>query len=176
MPDNHPLIFKEQRWWVVACDLSLLLVTGACIWLNIYSFFLDTIDHDATGRIITLFLLFTFCPLVFLGRTSLGDIHVDDDGIGFWIWGRQWKYIRWADVKNLTLITIPTYVGNNRIQTAYSLFIAGKKSSLNSLRCGMSFYDDRPQTKALIDAVNRYIQQNHIEVIDKRTQVITPTA
>ena len=92
------------------------------------------------------------------------------------IWGKQWRYIRWTDVKNLTLITVPTYVGNYRIETAYRLFIARKKSPSRSPKCGRSFYDDRPHAKALIDAVNRYIQQHNIEVIDKRTQVITPTA
>lgn len=139
MPGNRPLIFKEQGSWVVLCDLFLLLFTTAFILANIDTFFFYKLDDLVTARILTLAFLFIFCPLLFLGRTYLADIHVDDDGIGLWLWGRRWKYIRWVDVKNLTLITIPTYVGNDRIKTGYCLFVAGMKSSINRLNTACRF-------------------------------------
>lgn len=167
MSNNNPLIFKEKRWHVVLYDLSILLVTGACIWLNIYSFFLDKVDHDATGKIITLFLLLTFCPAVFWGRTTLADIHVDDDGIGWWLWGRRWKYIQWADVKVMTIETILVYGNAPPMVTFYRFYRTDKTPGFGSL---LSFGDNIPNAGALIAAVTQYIQQHNIKVLDRRVR------
>jgi hypothetical protein len=165
--NNNLLIFKEKRWFVVLCDLSLLLVTGACIWLNIYSFFLDKIDHDATGRIITFSLLFTFCPFLFLGRTTVADIHVDDDGIGWWFWGRRWKYIRWANAKVMTIETILVYGNSPPMVTFYNFYRTEKTPTFFY---PLKFGDDIPNAGALVAAVTQYVRQHNIKVLDRRGQ------
>ena len=130
MSHNNPLIFKEPRWWVVLYDLSLLLFTAAFVLANIDTLFFYKFDDVVTARFITLAFLFIFCPLLFLGRTYLADIHVDDDGIGWWVWGRRWKYIRWVDVKVMTIKTIFVYGNVPPMVTFYRFYRTDKLRDL----------------------------------------------
>jgi hypothetical protein len=175
MPNNTLLVNKYEWPVIAALNFCVIVFVPFCVWLAVYTFFFYTGSDVVKARIYcTAFLLFS--PMFIWGRIGSGDIQVDDDGIGLWTWGRRWKYIRWVDVKNLTLFTIPAFQGKKPTRTSYCLYITDEKSHHNSQKCGLSFIDSRPHVEALIDAVNRYIQLHNIEVIDKRTQVITPTA
>jgi hypothetical protein len=175
MPNNALLVNKYEWPVIAAFNFCVIVFVPLAIWLAVYTFFFYTAGDVVKARIYcTACLLFS--PMFVWGRIGMGDIRVDDDGIGLWAWGRRWKYTRWVDVKNLTLDTVPAHAGNRSPQTAYFLYIAGKKSDGNSRKCGISFDDTRPHVEALIDAVNHYIRLHNIETIDKRTQVITPTA
>ena len=165
MSSDISLIFKQKRWWVVLCDLFFLLFTTAFILANIDTFFFYEFADVATARIFTLAFLFIFCPFLFLCRTYLADIHVDDDGIGWWVWGRRWKYIRWADVKVMTIDTIFVYGNVPPMVTVYSFYGTDKTPTFFH---PLKFGDDISNADALIAAVTQYVQQHNIEVLDRR--------
>src|SRR5271155_3660050 len=98
MSKSAPLIFKRE-WYIRATfNAFLIFYIPFFSWLTIDAFFFfhpTPRDHDVIGdRIVSLALLMC-SPFFLLGRISAGDIHVDDDGIGWWVWGKQWLYIRW---------------------------------------------------------------------------------
>ena len=171
MSSNNLLIFKEKRWYVVLYDLCLLLFTAAFIVANIYTFFFYKLDEVVTARILSSFFLFIFCPLLFWGRTTLADIHVDDDGIGWWVWERRWKYIRWADAKVMTIETILVYGNAPPMVTFYRFYRTDKTPRFGYL---LSFGDDIPNADALIAAVKQYVQQYSIKVLDRRNRADAP--
>jgi hypothetical protein len=166
---NDQLIFKQAKWYVVVYDISILLVTGACIWLNVDSFLFYKRPDVATYQIVSLAFLFIFCPMVFLGRRYLADIHVDGDGISWWFWGRRWKYIQWTDVKVMTIETIVSYGLVARPVTLYSFYRAEKTPTFFY---PLKFGDDIKNGRELIAAVTKYVRQHNIKVLDRRAPEI----
>jgi hypothetical protein len=165
MSSDRPIIFKHPRWSVVFGDTFLLLFTTAFIFANIDTFFFYKFSDVITARIVTLAFLFLFCPFLFLGRTFIADIHVDEDGIGWWFWGRRWKYIRWADVKVMTIETIVAYGLAPQPVTLYSFYRTDKTPTFFY---PLKFGDDIQHAEALVAAVAQYVQQYNIKVLDRR--------
>jgi hypothetical protein len=167
MPDNAPLVFKHERYIVAAFNLVLITAIPFFVWMTFYSFFFYTGIDVVEVRIVCLALLI-FSPMFFIGRIYAGDIHVDDEGIGWWAWGRRWRYIRWTDVKAITVKTIAAYNQIPPTQTSYCLYTTDNMSFYHSQRYGMRFDDHIPNAKALIDAVDGYVRRHNILVLDRR--------
>lgn len=165
--DNGPLVFKHE-WYVLAvANFAVISLASISIWLICYSFFFDT-GTDIVGDRICSLGLPIFSPLFLVTRIYLGDIHVDDDGIGWWAWGRRWRYIRWADLKVITADIVAAYNQIPTTATSYCLYTTAKMSWYNSQRYGMRFDDHIPNAEALIQAVDRYVRQHNILVLDRR--------
>jgi hypothetical protein len=163
MSNGLPLIFKRELWYRALVDLSLLLWIPCSIWLAFDAFF-SYAGSEVTGyRIITVVLVI-FGALIFLGRIYIGDIHLDDDGIGWWVWGRRWDYIKWSDIKVITIEIIAAPNGKPRTQTIYSFYRTEKTPSFHGLR----FDDHIPNAEALIDAVDEQVRKHNIPVLDRR--------
>ena len=82
--------------------------------------------------------------------------------------GGRGKYIRWADVKTITIKTIRAYNQCPPTMTSYCLYTTDSMSCHNAQKHGMRFDDRRPNAQELIHAVDRYVQQHNIVVLDKR--------
>lgn len=163
MSNNDQIAFKHE-WYLVAVFNFALIAIPLFIWFTIEAFFFYAGSDVVEYRIVSLAGLM-FSPMFFLGRIYMGDIHVDDGGIGWWAWGRRWRYIRWTDVKTLTVKTIVVRNETPPKQTIYSLYKTDKTpSAFHMLR----FDDQIPNAKALIDAVDRYVRQHNILVLDRR--------
>jgi hypothetical protein len=165
MSGNAPRVFKREWYIRVVFDLFLIVSIPLMIWITAYAFSPSYPFDDFVGaRIIGLLFLIVFCPCLFLVRTSVGNIHVDDDGIGWWAWGRRWLYIRWSEVKVITVAIIAAYNQIPPTQTIYSLYRTEKTPSFHLLR----FDDHMPNAGALIDAVDRNVRKHNIPVLDRR--------
>jgi hypothetical protein len=176
MPERVPLIFKRERWFIAVFDFILLLVIPWCAWLTFYIFFFyHPVIHErhsdlVEARIVCLAALLFLCPQLFLTRIYVADIHLDDDGMGRWAWGRRWKYIRWADVKVITIKIIHAYNQRPSTMTSYCLYTTDNMTFRNAQKYGMRFDDSWPDAQALIAAVTQYVRQHNIKVLDKRGQ------
>jgi len=175
MPETAPLIFKQERWFIAFYDLVLLIVIPGCIWMTLYIFvFYDPAIYTrhslAEARIVCPPMFFFLCVGILAGRLYVADIHVDDDGIGWWAWGRRLLYLRWADVKTITIETIRAYNQVPPTVTSYCLYTTDKLNFYNSQKHGMRFDDNIPNAEALIGAVDRYVQQYNIVVLDRRSK------
>jgi hypothetical protein len=111
MSNAAPLVFKRPWWIVAVANLLIIFFVFFSIWLTVYTLFFfhaTPKDNDVVGdRLVSLGLL-TVSPYFIWLRIFLGDIHIDNDGIGWWSWGRRRRYIRWTDVKIMTIDTIST--------------------------------------------------------------------
>ena len=145
----------------------MLLTTAGFIAANIYTFFFYKLPDVVGARIATMTFLFIFCPFLFLGRTFSADIHVDDDGIGWWFWGRRWKYIRWSDVNVMTIETILVFGNSPPMVTFYNFYRTDKTPTFFY---PLKFGDDIQNAEALIAAVTQYVRQHNIKVLDRRGQ------
>lgn len=165
-------IFKGSLFQKAVWDISLAIVTTACIALTVHTFFFYHFADVIAARIVSLLFLFVFCPFLFWGRIFIGDIHVDENGIGWWVWGRRWSYINWSDVRVMTIKTCIAYNQNPPIVTLYSLYRSDKTPQFNPLRFG----DDLPNAKSLIDIVTQHIKIHNGRIVklptSRRAQMI----
>src|SRR5690348_2545462 len=104
MSANGQIIFKRPWYQVLAGDLIVITTSSLFCYLTILSFFIYPHTHMhndvLNDRIISVGGLI-ISSVFFRIRIYGGDIHIDDEGIGKWVWGRRWRYLRWADVKNV---------------------------------------------------------------------------
>jgi hypothetical protein len=171
MTNNHPQLFKRE-WYLRAIFDSFLLYMGPfCVWLIIHTFFFYAKPDVIEARVISLALA-CFFPILFVARLAFGNIRVDDDCIGWWAWGKRWLYIRWQNVKVITVEIAAAYNQITNTQTMYNLYPTDKIRSLFYLR---KFDDHIPNAPALIDAVDHYVRQYQIPVLDRRGDGSTKT-
>ena len=98
------------------------------------------------------------------------NIHIDNNGIGWWVWGKRWRYIRWVAVKMITIATVIVRNWIPRFVTSYCFYTTEYRSWFNSQRHGMGFSNDLPNSGALIEAVDKYVRQLNIPVLDNRAE------
>jgi hypothetical protein len=163
MADTH-LVFKREILLRGILNLSLLVWVPCTVWMAWYAFspsypFNDVIEV----RSITCLLVYCSWPLL-KGRIYAGDIHVDDDGLGWWVWGRRYRYIRWVEIQGITVTTIATPKEKPRTATTYSFY----KTEKRPFWYGLRFDDHIPNANALIEAVDQQVQKHSIPVLDQR--------
>jgi hypothetical protein len=116
------------------------------------------------ARVVCLMLLLLACPWFFIIRLSAGNVQVDDSGIGWWAWGRRWMYIRWTEIKIITVDIVAAYYQIPKTTTTYSFYKTEKIPNFHLLR----FDDHFPNANALINTVDQYVRQYEIPVLDRR--------
>jgi hypothetical protein len=166
--DHAAQIFKREWYVRIVFDLLLLVSVPLMIRITVYAFSSSYPFDDFVGARITCLAILAFTPMFFLGRIYWGDIHVDDEGIGWWVWGKRWTYIRWADVTAITIEIIAAYNQIPPTMTSYCLYTTDKLTYYNSQRHGMRFDDHIPNADAFIDAVDRNVRKHNIVVQDRR--------
>jgi hypothetical protein len=162
-------VFKREWYLVAVADLFVVATTVFFLWMLPYVFFVYARGDALEMRCVILVMLI-LSPLVFWARIYGGDIHIDDAGIGWWAWGRRWRYIQWANVK---VVTISTIAAHNQIPpttTSYSIHTTNNMNFYHSQRYCMRFDDHIPNANGLIQAVDRYVRQYNIAVLDRRRQ------
>lgn len=88
MSDNALLVNKYEWSLIAALNFCVIVFVPLIIWLTVYTFFFYTGGDLVKGKIFcTACLLFS--PMFVWTRIDAGDIHVDDDGVGLWAWGRR---------------------------------------------------------------------------------------
>lgn len=160
------LIFRRNRTENFIVDLAclLLLVMPAC--LDCYMLFFD---HKADAGLACLFLtacVFFFTGAFYASKIYRADIHVDDEGMSWWFWGKRRKYFAWTSIKTITKDRVFTQQFSRPFINSYCLYTSAKRTWWAATRHGMRFDSNIPNAPALIELVNEYIRQYQIDVID----------
>jgi hypothetical protein len=165
MSATQAQLFKSEWYLRLLFDLVLLFTIPLCTSIVVFTFsHAYTGDDVVEARIVSVLLLLFGCPLFFMARLGVPNIVVDGDGIGWWIWGCRLMYIRWIDVKIITVEIVAAYNQIPSTATIYSFYKTDKTPNFHLLH----FDDHFPNANALVDTVDQYVRQHEIPVLDRR--------
>jgi magnesium-transporting ATPase (P-type) len=166
----HPteqLIFKRNRWEAIIWQIGYIALTLFGLILPIYTFFFYHESDALQGKVVSAIALL-FVPMFLSVLVYTGDIHIDDEGIGRWLWGKRVQYIRWSDVKTMTIATIVIRNWFPSFLTSYCLYTTEKRSWINSQLHDLRFDGKIPDIEKLAAIVTDNIRRYNAKIIDKR--------
>jgi hypothetical protein len=167
MADEQVQIFRREASTRITYDVVITIFAAACMWFFIEFFFLYSKSDVLTGQIVSLGM-FAFAPLLFWGRIYISDIYINNEGIEWWLWGKRRRYIRWNDVKAMTIDTIIIRNYLVKVVTSYCLYTTEKRTWINSQLHGMRFDGDMPNVDKLVAAIMGHLIEHNVPVIDSR--------
>jgi len=159
-------LFKDgaKRWmlWLfhgIIFGMGLFIILGSAIYRHG--------DDERFGLLLgslgSLFILAWHAN--FLLRTS--DVLADDDGLAYWLYGRELKRVHWKDVKRIRLRTYPIREGR-WILTCYCVDVSDRQWFYWK-KDGPLLFDDRtPEKRELLDIINEHVRAQGIPVFDYR--------